>query len=126
MAAYNGATYQAPTKEDHLAAIHENSKAVNKHDRLGALGRWLGRVFGGLVTETGRLLRVAMVAGIVGGATGFGLIMLGYSDPLMGVKHFAAAPHCAFAEKLGVDHAHIRQPGYWKHHDMDRNGVACE
>lgn len=126
MAAYNGATYQAPTKEDHLAAIHQNAKAVGKHDRLGAMGRGLSRMVGGLVVETGRLLRVALIAAIVGAVAGFGLIMLGYSDPVMGLKHFASAPHCAFAEKLGVDRAHIRQPGYWKHHDTDRNGVACE
>ncbi|MDZ4776296.1 MAG: excalibur calcium-binding domain-containing protein [Alphaproteobacteria bacterium] len=126
MAACNGATYQAPAKEDRLAAVHDNFKAVGKHGRLAAFGRTVSNFVRMLVVEAGRLLRVALVAAVVGAVTGFGLIMLGYSDPLMGLKHFASAPHCAFAKQLGVDRAHIRQPGYWKHHDGDRNGVACE
>lgn len=126
MAAYNGATYKAPETEDRLAAVHDNFKAVSKGGRLAAFGAMLASAVRGLFNELGRLLRVALFAGAVGGATGFGLIMLGYSDPVLGAKHFAAAPHCAFAHYLGVDKAPMRQPGYWRHHDADRNGVACE
>jgi hypothetical protein len=107
-------------------AIQESFRKAARHDRFGALGRALARLVHGLFAELGRLLRVAMVAGIVGACAGFGLIMLGYSDPVVGLKHFAAAPHCAFAERLDIASARYGQPGYWKHHDADGNGVACE
>lgn len=126
MAAYNGATYEAPASEDRLAAVHENFKAVSKRGRLSAFGSWVARMVRGAFEEIGRLLRVALIAGAVGAATGFGLIMLGYSDPVLGAKHFASAPHCAIAAYLGVDGARMQEPGYWRHHDTDLNGVACE
>lgn len=107
-------------------AIQDSFKMAARHDRFGWLRRGVSRLVHGLVVELGRLLRVAMVAGVVGAGAGFGLIMLGYSDPVMGLKHFAAAPHCYFAERLGVANAKYGQPGYWRHHDTDGNGVACE
>ena len=126
MATYDGAIYQASDAINGVQAVHENAKVVSRHGRFSAFGHAVARLVRGLTVEVGRLLRVALFAGIVGGAAGFGLIMLGYPDPVVGLKHFAAAPHCAFAERLGVAHAKYGQPGYWKHHDTDGNGVACE
>lgn len=126
MAAYNGSTYKAPASEDRLAAVHDNFKAVSKHGWLGRFGASVSALVHGFFAELGRLLRVALLAGAVGAAAGFGLIMLGYHDPVLGAKHFASAPHCAFAEYLGVANARMREPGYWRHHDADRNGIACE
>lgn len=121
------ATYQsAAAGADRLQAVHENSKAVNRTGRLAALGRGIAEAVSALVRETGRLLKVAIIAGILGGAAGFGLVMLGYPDPVVGLKHFASAPHCAIAEKFGLENARYGRPGYWKHHDPDRNGVSCE
>jgi len=126
MPSYQGVTYEAPKASDRLQAVHDNSKAVARRGRLGALGRGVVRLVHTLVHETGRLLRVAVIAGVAGACGGFGLIMMGYPDPVMGLKHFAAAPHCAFAEALGVANARYGQPGYWRHHDLDGDGVACE
>ncbi|MBT9447740.1 MAG: excalibur calcium-binding domain-containing protein [Hyphomonadaceae bacterium] len=108
------------------SAIHESFRMAARHDRFGELRRGVFALLRGLVVETGRLLRVATIAGVIGAGVGFGLIMLGYSDPVVGLKHFAAAPHCAFADRLGVANARYGQPGYWRHHDTDGNGVACE
>jgi hypothetical protein len=116
------ATYENAQRQ----AINESFKQAARHDRFGAVVRFVGRLVRGLFVELGRLLRVAMIAGVVGACAGFGLIMLGYSDPVVGVKHFASAPHCAFAERLGLAHAKYGRPGYWKHHDTDGNGVACD
>jgi hypothetical protein len=126
MATYEGAIYDAPQNGEHKQAVQDNIRAVSKHDRLGALGRGMGRAVAGGVHETGRLLKVALTAGLVGAGAGFGLVMMGFPDPIVGVKHFASAPHCAFAQEFHLDHAKYGQPGYWKHHDTDRDGVACE
>lgn len=126
MATYNGATFKTSSNGDRLDAVHDHFKAVSKQGRLSRFGGWIVGLVRGFFTELGRLLKVAMFAGAVGAAAGFGLIMLGYSDPVLGAKHFASAPHCAFAEYLGVDHARMQEPGYWRHHDADLNGVACE
>lgn len=126
MPTYQSTRYEASKASDRLHAVHENSKAVGRHGRWAALGRGVVALARGVVHETGRLLRVALMAGIVGACAGFGLIMMGYPDPVVGLKHFAAAPHCAFAARLGLAHARYGQPGYWRHHDTDGNGVACE
>jgi len=126
MAAYNGANYKAPATADRLAAVRENSKAVSKYGWVGRSGALVSALVHGFFAEMGNLIRVALLAGGAGAAAGFGLIMLGYEDPVLGAKHFASAPHCAFAEYLGVANARMREPGYWRHHDADRNGIACE
>ncbi|WP_128935733.1 excalibur calcium-binding domain-containing protein [Bradyrhizobium zhanjiangense] len=42
------------------------------------------------------------------------------------LKHIASAPNCDFARLVGLAPARRGEPGYWKHHDRDGDGVACE
>lgn len=42
------------------------------------------------------------------------------------LRHIASAPNCEFARLVGLAPAGRGEPGYWKHHDRDRDGVACE
>ena len=119
------ATLEGVHSNEQRDAIRESSKLVSRHDRLGGVRRGLVALTQGLFEETRRLVRVAVIAGVIGGAGGFGLVMLGFNDPIVGLKHFASAPHCAIAEKLGLGHARYGQPGYWRHHDRDGDAIAC-
>lgn len=42
------------------------------------------------------------------------------------LKHLAASSTCTVARTIGIAPAAEGQPGYWRHHDGDRNGIACE
>ncbi|WP_245471749.1 MULTISPECIES: excalibur calcium-binding domain-containing protein [Bradyrhizobium] len=42
------------------------------------------------------------------------------------LRHIASAPNCEFARLFGLAPARLGEPGYWRHHDRDRDGVACE
>ncbi|MDN4982213.1 excalibur calcium-binding domain-containing protein [Bradyrhizobium sp. WYCCWR 13022] len=42
------------------------------------------------------------------------------------LRHIASAPNCEFARLVGLAPARRGEPGYWKHHDRDRDGIACE
>jgi hypothetical protein len=42
------------------------------------------------------------------------------------VKHYVAYPNCDAARAVGLAPAVVGQPGYWLHHDRDRDGIACE
>jgi Excalibur calcium-binding domain len=42
------------------------------------------------------------------------------------LRHIASAPNCDFARLVGLAPARWGEPGYWKHHDRDGDGVACE
>ncbi|MBR0756537.1 excalibur calcium-binding domain-containing protein [Bradyrhizobium jicamae] len=42
------------------------------------------------------------------------------------LRHIASAPNCEFARLVGLAPARRGEPGYWKHHDRDGDGVACE
>lgn len=117
MAIYENAT---------VAAVQDNFKTLDRKNRLARFGGGVAHAVVAGVRETGRVLKVAVVAGVVGACTGFGLIMLGYPDPVVGLEHFASAPTCAIADEFGLANAKYGQPGYWKHHDTDRDGVACE
>ncbi|WP_348638272.1 excalibur calcium-binding domain-containing protein [Bradyrhizobium sp. ISRA463] len=41
-------------------------------------------------------------------------------------RHIASAPNCDFARLVGLAPARRGEPGYWKHHDGDGDGIACE
>ncbi|WP_155992448.1 excalibur calcium-binding domain-containing protein [Fodinicurvata fenggangensis] len=41
-------------------------------------------------------------------------------------KHFAAAPNCTAARWVGLAPAKRGTPGYYRRHDRDRDGIACE
>ena len=39
------------------------------------------------------------------------------------LRHIASVPSCDFARLVGLAPARLGQPGYWKHHDRDGDGV---
>ena len=41
-------------------------------------------------------------------------------------RHLLASPNCSAARLVGVAPAYQGEPGYWKIHDADHDGVACE
>jgi Excalibur calcium-binding domain len=42
------------------------------------------------------------------------------------LRHIASAPNCGFARLVGLAPARRGEPGYWKRHDRDGDGIACE
>ncbi|WP_348637567.1 excalibur calcium-binding domain-containing protein [Bradyrhizobium sp. ISRA443] len=42
------------------------------------------------------------------------------------MRHIASVPNCGFARLVGLAPARRGGPGYWKHHDRDGDGIACE
>ncbi|HEX9808011.1 MAG TPA: excalibur calcium-binding domain-containing protein [Alphaproteobacteria bacterium] len=42
------------------------------------------------------------------------------------LKHLASFPNCAAARSLGLAPSRPGEPGYWRRHDRDRDGIACE
>ncbi|MBH5371424.1 excalibur calcium-binding domain-containing protein [Bradyrhizobium glycinis] len=42
------------------------------------------------------------------------------------LRHIGSAPNCPFARLVGLAPARRGQPGYWRHHDRDGDGIACE
>ena len=69
--------------------------------------------------------KVAALAAIVAFAVVWGL---GSSPwPVMTtLRHIASAPNCGFARLVGLAPARRGEPGYWKRHDRDGDGIACE
>ena len=69
--------------------------------------------------------KIAALAAIVAFAVVWGL---GSSPwPVMTtLRHIASAPNCGFARLVGLAPARRGEPGYWKRHDRDGDGIACE
>ena len=42
------------------------------------------------------------------------------------LRHIAAAPNCSWARLVGLAPAYVGEPGYYRHHDADHDGIACE
>lgn len=42
------------------------------------------------------------------------------------VRHLLAAPSCEAAERVGLAPAKQGTPGFWRQHDTNGNGIACE
>ncbi|WP_346656818.1 excalibur calcium-binding domain-containing protein [Bradyrhizobium sp. NBAIM03] len=54
-------------------------------------------------------------------------LLVSSSWPIMTtLRHIASAPNCEFARLVGLAPARRGEPGYWKHHDRDEDGIACE
>jgi hypothetical protein len=73
-----------------------------------------------------RLGTVAMLAAIGGFALCWGLLSLSPWPPMTTLKHIASFPNCDAARALGLTPSKRGQPGYWKRHDRDGDGIACE
>ena len=69
--------------------------------------------------------KIAALAAIVAFAVVWGL---GSSPwPVMTtLRHIASAPNCGFARLVRLAPARRGEPGYWKRHDRDGDGIACE
>jgi hypothetical protein len=71
------------------------------------------------------LRKLSLPAFVIFGATFTGLY---YSPwpPLMTLRHIAAYPNCSAARLVQLAPAKRGEPGYYLHHDRDRDGIACE
>jgi len=45
---------------------------------------------------------------------------------ILSLKHLAAFPSCDAVRAMGLTPVRQGQPGYWRGHDQDDDGVACE
>jgi hypothetical protein len=76
----------------------------------------------GLVRERPALAAFAVVAG-------FAVVWQLVSSPwpvTTTLRHIASAPNCSFARLVGLAPARMGEPGYWRLHDRDGDGIACE
>jgi hypothetical protein len=73
-----------------------------------------------------KALAKALLVGSLIGIVGAGLLMSSPWPPLATIQHLASAPNCDAARAVGVAPARVGQPGYWKRHDRDDDGIACE
>jgi len=99
-----------PGPEERLRNLQRRFRAVSeRHDP--------GRYY--------RSAKIAALAAIVAFAVVWGL---GSSPwPVMTtLRHIASAPNCGFARLVGLAPARRGEPGYWKRHDRDGDGIACE
>ena len=102
-----------PGPEDRLRNLRRGFRAVSaRHDRASKRRYY-------------RSAKIAVLAAIVAFAVSWGL---GSSPwPVMTtLRHIASAPNCGFARLVGLAPAKRGEPGYWKRHDRDRDGIACE
>ena len=72
-----------------------------------------------------RSVKIAALAAIVAFAVSWGLVSSRWPVTTT-LRHIAAAPNCGFARLVGLAPARRGEPGYWKSHDRDRDGTACE
>jgi hypothetical protein len=106
---------EGPEAEANLARLHRRFRSVSRrHDRALLLERLYRRArWWALVAAV-----VAIFCWGLPGYTGWPLAT--------SLKPLAAFAHCMGAEIVGFANATRGNPGYWKHHDQDGNGVACE
>jgi hypothetical protein len=76
-----------------------------------------------------RMYRLFKMAGIAA-ASSFAVtwILMSFSPwpPLTTLRHLAAFPHCNAARAVDLAPANRGEPGYWEHHDRDKDGKSCE
>lgn len=108
-------TLEGPNAPADLAGLHRRFRSVSRrHERALAFRRFY---------------RAARWWALI--AAGIAILCWGLTAytrwPLLTiVKHLAALPACSSAGAVGLAPAADGQPGYWPHHDEDRDGVACE
>jgi len=102
-----------PDPEQRLRNLQRRFRAVSaRHDRAIKLRQ---------------VIRAATV--VVAFAAAFALVWGLGSSPwpvTTTLRHIASAPNCDFARLVGLAPARRGEPGYWKRHDRDGDGVACE
>jgi hypothetical protein len=98
-------------------------EALELKPRLRAVSRRIERR-----KAPGRLWRRHKPAAAIAlGAAGAyaGSLHTGWPVPVV-LKHAASFPNCAAAWSMGQAPALRGEPGYWRSHDADRDGIACE
>jgi hypothetical protein len=73
----------------------------------------------------GWLGMTAAVIAIIAGATYAWSLHTGW-PVIVVLKHAASSPNCRAAYSVGLAPAGRGEPGYWRRHDADRDGIACE
>jgi Excalibur calcium-binding domain len=108
-------TLEGPNAEVDLARLQRRFRSVSRrHERVMALRRF---------SRAARWwVPIAAAIAILCWS------LMDYTQwPLVAiVKHIAAFPHCQVAGAVGLAPAGKGQPGYWRHHDGDGDGIACE
>lgn len=51
---------------------------------------------------------------------------LGFETDMAAVRHLASMAGCDAGSMLGVGPAKMDEPNYWRHNDLDADGVSCE
>ena len=80
-------------------------------------------------TEFRKFYRYAVIVGPIAVIVGFLLGWASLASPwplMLTLKHLASYPNCDAARAVGLAPAREGEPGYWTHHDRDRDGIACE
>jgi hypothetical protein len=72
-----------------------------------------------------RSAKIAAMAAILAFAVAWGLGSSRW-PVVTTLRHIASSPNCGFARLVGLAPARRGQPGYWKRHDRDGDGIACE
>jgi hypothetical protein len=102
-----------PGPEDRLRTLQRRFRAVSaRHDRASKRRYY-------------RSAKIAALAAIVAFAVVWGLGSSPWPVTIT-LRHVASAPNCGFARLVGLAPARRGEPGYWKRHDRDRDGIACE
>lgn len=117
------ATHPSPWGSHHR--MEPDEKARRLKQRFEAVSDRYHRAWyvrGRLLTS----LRIALVAGLCVGITYAGLMSFGFGSPFLAIRHLASAPNCDAARAVGLAPANRGEPGYWRNHDADSDGRACE
>src|SRR5262245_55196244 len=104
-----------PGPEERLRELHRRLRA----------GSLLPTTRANEVRRYYRSAKIAVMAAILAFAVVWGL----GSSPwpvVTTLKHITSAPNCGFARLVGLAPARRGEPGYWKRHDRDEDGIACE
>ncbi|MBR0792149.1 excalibur calcium-binding domain-containing protein [Bradyrhizobium manausense] len=102
-----------PGPDQRLRDLQRRFRAVSRRDRTTTKLRWAIAAFSAIA--------VIFVV--------YPAIWLLISSPwpvATTLRHIASAPNCEFARLVGLAPSRRGEPGYWKHHDRDRDGIACE
>ena len=102
-----------------LRLLQRNFQRASRRQARAMLLRRLDR----WAAVTARLVigGVALVWAVYGA-----LVVVSPWPPMMTLRHIVAAPNCAAARAVGLAPANRGEPGYYRRHDRDQDGVACE
>ena len=118
-------TFRAPTprtlreRDEEALKLKQSFRAVSRGiERRAAPGRIWNRLKGWL----GKTVAVVV---LIAGAVYAGSLHTGW-PVVMVLKHAASYSGCRAASSMGLAPARRGEPGYWRSHDGDQDGIACE